>query len=81
MSRHETVRIGDREVTVEHVKPLSGGGARVDIEADERCWRVDINSNGNKEQIVTTWRDGTLANLEEPDWLEEVIARLAAAAV
>lgn len=66
-------------VTVEHVKPLSNGGARFDISTDDgRTWRVDITRNGDSE-VVTTKRDGTLADLDVPEWLDDVVARLSRA--
>jgi len=65
------------EVTVEHVKTLSSGGARFDITTDDgRKWRVDVTRDGDVE-IVTSWRDGSLADLELPEWADDVTARLA----
>ena len=64
-------------ITVEHVQALPGGGARFDITAeDARKWQVDVTRQGETE-IVTTWRDGVLADLDEPEWLGDVTARLA----
>jgi hypothetical protein len=64
------------EVTVEHVETLPNGGARFDITAEDgRSWRLDLTRNGEME-IVTTRRDGTLADLDTPDWLGDVTARL-----
>jgi len=66
-----------QEVTVEHVKTLSGRGARFDITTEDgRKWRVDVTRDGDVE-IVTSWRDGTLADLELPDWADDVTAQLA----
>ncbi len=63
-------------VTVEHVDTLASGGARFDITAEDgRKWRLDLTRDGQTE-VVTTWRDGTLADLETPDWLDDVTARL-----
>ena len=65
------------EVTVEHIKALGDGGARFDITDDDgREWRVDVDREGDTE-IVTSWRDGTLANLDVPEWMGDVTARLA----
>lgn len=51
---------------------------RVDIEPqdDTRKWRVDVSATGDDNEIVTTWRDGELADLDEPEWLEEAITRV-----
>jgi hypothetical protein len=76
----ETIHIGGQEVTVEPVEPRPGGGARVDVEADDRTWRVDVRRSGSIDEVVTTWRDGELEDLEQPDWLEDVLARMARAA-
>lgn len=68
------------EVEIEHVEELANGGARFDIEApDGRKWRVGVTRIGNVE-VVTSWRDGVLADLSEPDWMADVIARLQRAA-
>ncbi|MDY6818403.1 MAG: hypothetical protein SVG88_07055 [Halobacteriales archaeon] len=63
---------------IEPVEPRSGGGMRVDIEPqdDTRKWRVDVSATGDDNEIVTTWRDGELADLDEPEWLEEAITRV-----
>jgi hypothetical protein len=66
-------------VTVEHVDTLPNGGARFDLSTDDgRTWRVDVTRNGDSE-IVTTKRDGTLADLDTPEWLDDVVARLSRA--
>jgi hypothetical protein len=66
-------------VTVEHVEALPDGGARFDVSLDDgRTWRIDVTRDGDSE-IVTTKRDGTLADLAVPEWLDDVVARLARA--
>ncbi|MFC6973450.1 hypothetical protein ACFQL1_19950 [Halomicroarcula sp. GCM10025709] len=66
-------------VTVEHVDALPDGGARFDLSTDDgRTWRVDVTRDGGSE-IVTTKRDGTLADLDTPEWLDDVVARLSRA--
>lgn len=65
------------EVTVEHIKALGDGGARFDITAaDGREWRVDVDREDDTE-LVTSWRDGTLADLDVTEWIDDVTARLA----
>ena len=64
------------EVTVEHVSTLANGGARFNITAEDgRKWQIDLTRDGETE-IVTTWRDGALADLETPEWLDDVTVRL-----
>jgi hypothetical protein len=65
------------EVGFEHVKPLSGGGARVDLDAEGGPkFRLDITKSGNHE-IVTSWdKHGNLADVETPDWVEDIVAQL-----
>ena len=71
-------RIGDTKYRLEHVKQLSGGGTRVDVEtADGRKWRLDVNSTGGDYDVVTSWENEQLADIDEPDWLSDVLARLA----
>jgi hypothetical protein len=64
------------EVTVEHVSSLPDGGARLNVTAEDgRKWQIDLERSGELE-VVTTWRDGTLADLDVPDWFDDVTARL-----
>jgi len=74
----DTITIGGTEIEPEHVKPLSSGGARFDFETERKRWRVDVSRSGETE-LVTTWRDGELADLDEPEWLDDVVAMLATA--
>jgi len=68
------------DVEVEHVKPLSSGGGRFDLTAEDgRKWRVDVTKSGKVKEVVTTWRDGTLADLDEPEWIGDILSRLTAA--
>lgn len=63
-------------VTVEHVKPLADGGGRFDVTAEDgRKWRIDVTRDGEVD-VVTTWRDGTLADLDVPEWMDDVTGRL-----
>jgi len=69
------VHTGDL-VTVEHVDTRPDGGARFDLSTDDgRKWRIDLTRDGETE-LVTTWEDGTLADIDRPDWLDAVTARL-----
>lgn len=71
-----TVTVHDgTEVEVDHVKSLPSGGARFDVVADTRKWRIDITRGGNVE-LVTSWKDGSLAEVEIPDWMDDIVARL-----
>jgi len=64
------------EVEVEHVKSLASGGARFDVTAEDgRKWRIDVTREGEVE-LVTSWEDGTLADLPLPEWIDDVAARL-----
>jgi hypothetical protein len=78
MSSNESLTLPNgTTVTVTPVKQLSTGGARMDIEADDgRRWRVDIPKTGDGTELVNSWEDGTLADLDEPDWLGQVVARI-----
>ena len=62
------------EVTVEHVDSLPSGGARFNVTAEDgRKWQLDLTRDGGVD-VVTTWRDGTLADLALPDWMDDVTA-------
>ncbi|MFC6975844.1 hypothetical protein ACFQL1_16030 [Halomicroarcula sp. GCM10025709] len=68
------------DVEVEHLEPRGERGARVDVETDDgRKWRLDI-TRGGKYEVVTSWRDGELADLDEPEWLNDLLARIGRAA-
>lgn len=73
----ETIEMYDgTEVDVEHVEALPDGGARFDVAAaDGRKWRIDVGRDGGFE-VVTTWRDGQLADLDLPEWMGDLVARL-----
>ncbi|MBB6645044.1 hypothetical protein [Halobellus ruber] len=64
-------------VEVEHVQDLAGGGARFDIEAEAGPrWRLDVSKTGTYE-VVTSWdARGQLADVETPEWMDDIIARL-----
>jgi hypothetical protein len=66
------------EVAIEPVNELGGGGARVDVDQVEGPrWRVDVTRTGQLETVVTSWdSDGQLADVEAPEWLDDVLARL-----
>jgi hypothetical protein len=69
------------EVDVDVIKPLSGGGARVEIDAvDGARWRLDVTSTGELSEVVTSWNsEGELADKEVPDWVDDILLRLARA--
>lgn len=68
------------DVEVEHIKPLANGGARFDIEIDDgRRWQLDVTRSGNVD-VVTSWRDGTLADLDLPDWMDDILTQIRMAA-
>ncbi|MEE6210880.1 hypothetical protein U3A55_12045 [Salarchaeum sp. III] len=64
------------DVEIELVKPLPGGGQRIDVTSEDgRRWKLDVDRNGGIDPI-TTWRHGTLADVDIPDWMGDVIAQL-----
>jgi hypothetical protein len=69
------------EVEVDVIKPLSGGGARVELDAvDGGRWRLDVNSTGRDYDVLTSWNShGELADVPVPDWAEDILLRLAEA--
>ena len=76
---HATEIYGE-SVTIELVEPRNSKRV-VDVEhQDGRLWRVVVTSQGEIDQIETTKRDGELADLEQPDWLDDLFAQLARAA-
>jgi len=80
MPGSETLQLYGSELELEPVEPRPGGGARIDVtHEDGRRWRVDVTSMGELDEIVTTWQDGQLADLEEPDWFDDALARIARA--
>jgi len=75
----KTVTMHGMEIEVTHLEDRPGGGARLDIEADDRRWRVDVTATGDLSEITTTWRDDQVADLEEPYWMADLLSRLAGA--
>ncbi|EMA23436.1 hypothetical protein [Haloarcula argentinensis] len=70
------VRSGE-EVTIRPIKPVGEDVVRVDIEADG-VWRLDITREGEIADVVTTRdADGTLADRDLPEWIDEVTAKFA----
>ncbi|WP_135829990.1 hypothetical protein [Halorussus halobius] len=65
------------EVTVEPIRRLSDGESRIDIESEDgRKWRLDVTRAGEFE-VVASWNvAGELADVERPDWVENIVARL-----
>jgi len=76
MPDSDTLTIRGTEIEATHIDALANGGARFDFETARDRYRVDVSRSGETE-LVTTWRDGQLADLDEPEWLDDVVARLA----
>lgn len=76
-----TIEIHKRlDVEVEHLELRGERGARVDVETDDgRKWRLDITNSGDYE-LVTSWQDGELTDLDDPEWLDDLLARIGRAA-
>jgi hypothetical protein len=69
---------GGTDVEVEIVKPLSGGGCRLDVTAPSgRRWRVDVTASGSPD-LVTAWNHAGEVDvtLSLPEWIDDVIAQL-----
>ncbi|SDJ32463.1 hypothetical protein SAMN05216226_102136 [Halovenus aranensis] len=76
---HEVDLYGN-SLTIELREMRSGGKREIDIESDDgRKWRVVATSTGSLDHIETTWRDGKLADLDEPDWMGDLFAQLSGA--
>jgi hypothetical protein len=82
MDRSESIDMDlyGHSISISLVEPRNSKRV-VDIEhEDGRRWRLVVTSQGSIDQVETTWRDGELADLDRPDWLEDALARLARAA-
>lgn len=73
----ETIHAHGETVQVQYLKTLENGGARFDITGPAgRRWRIDVTLHGN-HSLVTSWdREGTLADLDEPAWFDDVLTQL-----
>lgn len=60
-------RTGDAQIT--ELRQVEGGG-RVAVELDSRKWHVDVLAQDGV-QVVASWRDGELADVELPEEVEE----------
>lgn len=75
---HSVEAYTGESVAVEPVRELSGGGTRIELDVDGGPrWRVDVTTTGSVDEVVTSWdsRDG-LADVEVPEWIDDVLARL-----
>jgi len=74
---HE-MHVRGEDVSLTLLGERRGGTRALDIETEDgRKWRIVVSRHGRLQDVETTWRDGELADLEEPDWLEDVLAQLA----
>jgi hypothetical protein len=73
----ETLHVHGAEIEVDPRAQLEGGGARFDVEGPEgRKWRIDVTPEGNYT-LVTSWNsEGNLADLDEPDWFDDMLVQL-----
>lgn len=77
MANSTRVEIDGSEVHVRLKIRLEDGGARFVIKAaDGRKWLVDADRFGDVDEVVMTWRDGELADVETPEWLERALDRV-----
>jgi len=80
MSDEIDMTLYGNELTIELIEPRNSKRV-VDVTHDDgRKWRLIVNSQGDIDELETTWRDGQLADLDQPDWLQDALARLARAA-
>jgi len=82
MSQTETIDVyTGEEVAVEPIKPLSDGGSRVELDVvDGPRWRLDVTASGDEFEVVTSWNSAEeLADVEPPEWVDDVLLRLARA--
>jgi len=76
----ESTVIDGVEVEIERKRPLEDGGVRIDVTADEtRTWRLDLQPDGEYD-LVTSWYDDQLADVAIPDWMDDLLGRIAVAA-
>lgn len=66
-------RTGD--VSITKLRPVEGGG-RVAVELGDRKWHVDVLQEDGV-QVVASWRDGELADVELPEEVEERLGEYA----
>lgn len=73
-----TLNIDGMQINARPVRPLADGGARIDVTApDGRQWRLDIDRDGEFEVVVSR-RDGQLADVALPSWMDDCTRRVAA---
>jgi hypothetical protein len=75
------VYTGD-EITVDPLRRLDGGGTRVEIDVENGPWfRLDVVATGDNYDVVTSWDEtGQLADVDVPEWVDDVLHRLHAVA-
>lgn len=79
MSDTVTVHLYGNEIDIEQIEQR-GSKVVLDITEGAKTWRCVVKSTGTLDHIETTTRNDQLADLDEPDWLDDVLAQLAAPA-
>lgn len=77
--KHQMTAHDGTDLEIEHVGALEDDGARfevaVDDDADDRRWRLDVHPDGDFD-VVMSWNGGSLADLDTPEYLDEVVGRI-----
>lgn len=74
-----TVHLYGHEIDIERVEQRNTKTV-LNVQEGDRRWLCVVKQSGELDYIETTWRGDQLADLDEPDWLEDVLVRLAAPA-
>jgi hypothetical protein len=69
-------------ITVDPLRRLDGGGTRVEIDVENGPrFRLDVVATGDNYDVVTSWDEtGQLADVDVPEWVDDVLHRLHAVA-
>jgi hypothetical protein len=79
MSETDTITVHDgTQVAVDPITDLPGGGARIELDVvDGPRWRLDVPATGQNPEVITSWdSNDELADIDLPDWVDDVLMQL-----
>lgn len=64
-------------VAIKRERYRRGGGVNLDVEtSDGRRWRIAVAKSGRIIQVLESWEGGEIADVELPEWIDDVLVRL-----
>jgi len=72
-----TVYVHGRAVEFTKHEERPGGGAVLDVEADDQKWRIEVTSQGKVNEVRTSWDEqGNVVESSRPEWMDDALRAL-----